>query len=75
MVRTQFEASIEKRAAVKNSEANGEVADNMDVRRALMAKVHSGEITLQDTQSQLKKIQNQAKKKGQVTRAQAFSRG
>ena len=75
MERTRFEASIEKRVAVKNSEANGEVADNMDVRKSLIAKVHSGEITLQEAQRQLQKIQNQAKKNGQVTRAQAFSRG
>ncbi len=75
MSRTQFEASREKRDEVKRSEAAGEVADSIDVRKALMARVHAGEITLQDAQSQLKKIKSGAKKSGKVTRAQAFSRG
>lgn len=73
--RSGFEAAIDKRAEVKASEAAGEVADSMEVRRALMAKVHSGEITLADAQKQLRKIQSGAKKAGLVTRAQAYNRG
>lgn len=75
MTRTLFEASLEKRQAVKESEAAGEVVDSMDVRLALMARVHSGEITLESAQAELKKIKASAKRLGMVTRAQAFSRG
>ena len=73
--RTRFEASIEKRAAVKAAESAGQVADSMDVRMALMDRVHKGEITLEQAQSGLKKIKAKAKSIGKVTRAQAFSRG
>lgn len=75
MARTRFEASIEKRAAVKDAEASGQVADSMDVRRALIDRMHKGEITLAEAQAQLKKIQSGAKRAGLLTRAQAFSRG
>lgn len=75
MTRTRFEASIDKRDALKAAEAAGQVADSMDVRLALMARVESGEITLEQAQAQLKKIKSGAKKAGMVTRAQAFSRG
>lgn len=73
--RTRFEAAIDKREALKTAEAAGQVADNMDVRLALMAHVHSGEITLAQAQAELKKIKNGAKRAGLVTRTQAFSRG
>lgn len=75
MSRTRFEAALEKRDAVKYAEANKQVADSMDVRMALMDRVRSGEITLAEAQSQLKRIQNNAKSSGLVTRAQAYSRG
>jgi len=73
--RTRFEAAMDKREALKTAEAAGQVADNMDVRLALMARVHSGEITLAQAQAELKKIKSGAKRAGLVTRAQAFSRG
>lgn len=75
MTRTRFEASIDKRESVKDAEASGKVADSMDVRLALMDRVHKGEITLAEAQAQLKKIKSGAKRIGLVTRAQAFSRG
>ena len=53
-------------------EAEGAVADSMDVRRALMERVHKGEITLEDAQAELKRIQRGAKKAGKITRAQAY---
>jgi hypothetical protein len=73
--RTAFEASIEKKNAVKEAEKSGIVADSMDVRLALMARVDAGEITLEQAQAELKKIKAGAKKAGKVTRAQAYSRG
>lgn len=56
----------------KAREAEGAVADSMEVRLALMARVHAGEITLADAQAQLKKIKAGAKRNGQITRNQAF---
>lgn len=73
--RTRFEAAMDKRDALKTAEAAGQVADSMDVRLALMARVHSGEITLAQAQAELKKIKIGAKRAGLVTREQAFSRG
>lgn len=58
--------------AVCNAEASGDVADSMDVRRALIAKMDSGEMTLAEVQAELKRIQRTAKKSGKVTRAQAY---
>jgi hypothetical protein len=66
---------MDKRDAVNNAEAAGQVADSMDVRKALMAKVHSGEMTLQDAQAELERIKRGAKKAGKVTRSQAFNQG
>lgn len=73
--RTRFEASIDKKDELKRAEAAGEVADSMAVRRAIMARVDKGEITLQQAQAELKKIRAGAKKAGKVTRNQAFTRG
>jgi len=75
MSRTRFEAGIEKMQAMKTAEQAGQVADSMDVRMALMERVHKGEITLEQAQAELKKIKSGAKKRGLVTRSQAFSRG
>lgn len=75
MSRTRFEAAMDKRQAVKSAEASGQVADSMDVRMALMERVRLGEISLEQAQAELKKIQSSAKRNGQITRAQAFSRG
>jgi hypothetical protein len=70
-----WQTGVEKRSAVREAEAAGTVADSMDVRMALMARVHSGEITLEDAQAQLKKIKAGAKRNGQTTRARAFRAG
>ena len=75
MSRTRFEAGLDKRRNLQQCEANGEVADSLDVRMALMEKVKSGECTLEEVQTELKKIKRNAKKNGKITRAQAFTRG
>lgn len=61
-----------QKAALKKAEANGEVADSMDVREALMARVDSGEITLEAAQTELKRIKRGAKAAGKKTRNQAY---
>lgn len=73
--KTRFEAAMDKRQAVKQAEKAGKVADSMDVRLALMERVHSGEITLAQAQSELTKIKRGAKAAGKMTREQAFNRG
>ena len=73
--RTGFEAAVDKRGAVNQAESEGKIADSMDVRTALMTKVHSGEITLQEAQAELARIKRGAKKAGMMTRSQAFDQG
>lgn len=62
----------EQRADLKNAEASGRVADSLEVRKALMERVHKGEITLEAAQAELAKIKRGAKKAGMVTRNQAY---
>ena len=75
MRRTGSEAAYDKRENVKDCEADGIIADSMDVRMELMRKVKSGERTLESVQAELKKIKRDAKKNGKLTRSQAFNRG
>lgn len=65
----------QQKAALKSAESSGLVADSMTVRLELIEKMSRGEMTPQEAQSELKRIKRDAKKHGQVTRAQAFSRG
>lgn len=59
--------------AAREAEARGQVADSMDVRRALMTRVHAGEISLRDAQAELSRIQRGARDRGQWTRSEFFS--
>ncbi len=65
----------DKRSEVKRSEEAGEVADSLEVRKALLRRVDSGEITLAESQKEHRKIKRNAKKAGKVTRNQAWHRG
>lgn len=67
-----YDTAMQKKRAVKSAEAAGEVADSMDVRKALMQLVHSGEITLEAAQKELARIKREAKASGKTTRAQVF---
>lgn len=62
----------DRRNHQKAREAEGAVADSMDVRLALMERVHNGEISLEEAQRQLAAIKRNAKRNGQITRNQAF---
>lgn len=57
---------------VKAAEASGAVADSMDVRMALMEKVHAGEMTLEAAQAELMRIKRNASRNGQTTRARVY---
>lgn len=56
----------------QKAEAEGRVADSMDVRLALIARMHAGELTLDEVQAELKRIRRAASKTGKITRAQAY---
>ena len=67
-----FESRIRNDNVIE-AEDRGEVVDSMDVRRALMAQVHNGEITLEQAQVQLKRIKASAKFSGKMTRSQVWN--
>jgi hypothetical protein len=56
----------------KKAEEEGRVADSMEVRLALISKMHAGEMTLEEVQAELKRIKRGAAKSGKITRAQAY---
>jgi hypothetical protein len=61
--------------AVRTAEAAGAVADSMDVRMGLIARMDAGELTLEQVQAELKRIKRDAKKNGQTTRSKAYRNG
>ena len=61
-----------QRKAMGQAEADGRVVDSMEVRNRLMGRVKAGEITLEEAQTELKRIKRGAKKRGMVTRNQAY---
>ena len=63
-----------KLKAVREDEAAGLVADSMQVRLALLARFHAGEITLDQVKIELAKIKRAAKKNGQITREKSYTR-
>ena len=70
-----FWTTARKRDALKVAEAGGQIADSMEVRKQLVAKMERGEMTLDQVQAELKRIKRDAKKDGKITRKQAWSRG
>ena len=70
-----WETNMRKRAALNAAEASGEVADSMEVRKALIRRMDAGELTLDEVQAELKRIKRTAKAQGKRTRNQAFRQG
>jgi hypothetical protein len=68
----RFWRKVAQRDALNKAEEQGRIADSMEVRTALVAKMDSGEMTLEEVQAELKKIKRNAKKNGLVTRSQAY---
>lgn len=56
----------------KKAEADGRVADSMEVRKAIMQRFHVGELTLEQAQAEIMRIKRGAKKAGKITRDQAY---
>ena len=74
MTRHWAERLRDRKAAVAAAEASGEVADSLDVRKALLARVSAGEITLEQAQEELKRIKRGASKAGKTTRGRVWRR-
>ncbi len=58
--------------AIRSEEVAGNVADSMEYRLALVAKVKAGEISLEDAQAQLRAEKRKAKSIGKTTRSKVF---
>lgn len=56
----------------KQAEADGRVADSLEVRMALMERVRAGDLSLEAAQAELKRIKRGAKASGKITRNQAW---
>jgi hypothetical protein len=71
---TTFERRLAQRAALNKAEAAGEVADSESIRIELVRKMDAGEMTLEEVQAELRRIQINAKRAGRKTRDQFFRR-
>ena len=69
---TRFERKLAQREAHNKAEAAGEVADSKAVRMELVRKMHAGEMTLEQVQTELRRIQRSAKHRGLKTRDEFY---
>ena len=72
-----YDAQERKRLRMQQLAADqesGVVADSDAVRTNLIERMHAGEMTLEQVQAELKRIQREAKKAGQPVRADYFKR-
>ena len=70
--RNKFDATTEKRTAIREAEAKGQVADSLDVRGDLIARMEAGEFDLAECQQRLALIKRTAKHNGLKTRNQIW---
>ena len=63
---------LDKRVALQVAEELGIVADSSELRASLVAKIHSGEMTIEQVQAELRKVKRNAKKNGLKTRDQIW---
>ena len=64
---------MDRLSLLEKAEADGRIADSGEVRLKLIQRVTRGEITLDECQAELRKIKQQAKSFGMVTRSQAWN--
>ncbi len=69
----RFWRQMMRRRAVREAEESDQVADSLEVRKGLMARVESKEITLAEAQVELRRIKRGAGQRGLITRAQAYT--
>lgn len=70
--RDWYDRRTDKRVALQIAEEQGLVADSTEFRQALVAKLESGEMTLDQVQDELRKVKREAKKNGKKTRDQIW---
>ncbi|UVL16104.1 hypothetical protein LOY27_09690 [Pseudomonas atacamensis] len=70
--RDWYDRRMDKRVALQVAEEQGIVADSSELRASLVAKIHSGEMTIDQVQAELRKVKREAKKNGLKTREQIW---
>lgn len=70
--RDWYDRRLDKRVALQIAEEQGLVADSTEFRQALVAKLESGEMTIDQAQEELRKVKREAKKNGKKTREQIW---
>lgn len=70
--RDWYDRRTDKRVALQIAEEQGLVADSTEFRQGLVAKLQSGEMTVQQAQDELRKVKREAKKNGKKTRSQIW---
>ncbi|VVM94650.1 hypothetical protein [Pseudomonas fluorescens] len=70
--RDWYDRRTDKRVALQIAEEQGIVADSTALRASLVAKIHAGEMTIEQVQSELRKVKREAKKNGLKTRDQIW---
>ena len=70
--RDWYDRRLDKRVALQIAEEQGLVADGSELRASLVAKVHAGEMTIEQVQAELRRVKREAKKNGMKTRDQIW---
>ena len=70
--RDWYDRRMDKRVALQIAEEQGIVADSSALRASLVAKIHAGEMTIDQVQAELRKVKREAKKNGLKTRDQIW---
>jgi hypothetical protein len=70
----RLERKRQMEMALHADDAAGIIADSTAVRTALIARMQAGEMTLEQVQAELARIQREAKKAGKPVRADYFKR-
>ncbi|MDD1016887.1 hypothetical protein [Pseudomonas rubra] len=70
--RDWYDRRLDKRVALQIAEEQGLVADCTELRQTLVAKLKSGEMTIEQVQAELRKVKHDAKKNGKKTRSQIW---
>ena len=70
--RDWYDRRLDKRVALQIAEEQVVVADSTEFRAALVARIKSGELTIEQAQAELRKVKRYAKKNGKKTRSQIW---
>lgn len=70
--RDWYDRRIDKGVTLQIAEEQGIVADSTEFRLSLVAKLKSGELTIEQAQAQLRTVKRDARKNGKKTRSQIW---